>query len=182
METVSTLKFPDLFVSAGQKKLKFEKGTWFSVLHHAFWGKTPQNRNHHLHSHAFCSVQPRKQTHAQTWVLWHTCSKNIHGWMDIKADTRTDLVILHTYTRTLPPPFYSKWFICSDLGEMIPCNETDRGDDFFIHLGTKRAVALFFMVDSLCKHCQWVLSFPITPTQPLIISDPGSARSDRQSI
>lgn len=87
-------------------------------------------------------------------------------WVNRHKSTHTHSLCNAPHTGTHPPSFFSKWFICSDSGEMIPCNETDREDDFFIHLGTKQAVALLFMVDSLYKHRQWVWSFPITPSHP----------------
>ncbi len=180
-----------LFVSSGRKKLKlhdsavmFEQRVWFSVLIMLPQANLPLYRNNHPLPHSLrwlSSWQSHKQTQAETWVLKHTYThRHVRGWTDTKADVHTGN-IHRTHTCTHPPSFSSKWFICSDLGEMIPCNETDREDDFFIHLGTKRAVALLFMVDSLYKHRQWVWSFPITPSHPLIISTLESARSDRRS-
>ncbi len=181
-----------LFVSSGRKKLKlhdsavmFEQRVWFSVLIMLPQANPPYTET--TIRFLIPSVDSRADSHINRHKRRHGCW-NTPTHTDMCAGGQTQrqtytqaIYTAHTHTYTHPPSFSSKWFICSDLGEMIPCNETDREDDFFIHLGTKRAVALLFMVDSLYKHRQWVWSFPITPSHPLIISTLESARSDRRS-
>lgn len=47
-------------------------------------------------------------------------------------------------------------------------------------LETKQAVTLSLVADSLYKHRRWGLSFPITPSHPLIISSPDPTHWDGQ--
>lgn len=178
----------NLFVSTGRKKLKlydsavmFEQGVWFSVLIMLPWARADTEIT--ITSSWFLLSLELTGTQTDTCtnmgVVTHLHTKYV--WAKHKG--RNAHKLWNTFTKGCCEFFFFfKLFICSDLGEMILCNETDREDDFFIHLGTKQAVALLFMVDSLYKHRQWVWSFPITPSHPLIISTLDSARSDRQSI
>lgn len=91
-------------------------------------------------------------THADTWENTGdvTHLHTTHAWVD------------RTYT-PCPPHFalndlsariYEKWFsVMKQTTKSI----------FLYSSRTKQAMALFFVVDSLYKRRQWVLSFPITP-------------------
>lgn len=164
----------NLFVSMGRKKLKlhdsatmFEQGVWFSVLIMLPQAWSPPDTEITIRFF-MPSVYSHVDSHANRHTHKHGCCNTHKTRVDRHAHRPRNTSIKGCSTRTHKPSLlFSKWLICSDLGEMILRNETDREDDFFIHLGKKQAVALLFMADSSYKHRQWVWSFPITPSHPL---------------